>query len=206
MVETDRGKTHLLTVPKTPFYQFEHNLKNTLASAQIANIALNQSELTWSDAILEDFSGLPHRCELITTINQRQFINDSKATNVDSTLTALESVGAPVILMLGGQGKGESFLPVKSFEPKISCLVTFGFSGEAIARELELNKPHRYYKTLKEALKKLSDILSEHQGDVLLSPGCASFDEFKNFEQRGECFRDFVLDNASRNLVGFSDL
>lgn len=136
------------------------------------------------------FKGLPHRCELIGTVKGNPVINDSKSTNVESTLVALAAQKGRTILLMGGQGKGESYRPVFSCREKIGSLITFGASGPDIARDLRADIPGQDFPTLKAALGAISGILKEYPDcGILLSPGCASFDEFVNYEERGHLFQ-----------------
>ncbi len=141
---------------------------------------------------LKDFKTLPHRYEQLITPKGFNIINDSKATNLDSVMRALESTLDPCILMLGGQPKGESFEKLKSYKGKINQVICFGESGDNINQELS-----PYYACV--TSPKLSDALSylESHPDlfectILFAPGCASFDEFKSFEERGEFFKSGI--------------
>lgn len=136
-----------------------------------------------------DFCGLPHRFQTIGHNGTCAIINDSKATNVDSTLTALAGVkGDPVILMLGGQGKGESFAPILQKSTKIKSVVAFGHSGRTITQELCHGGIKVFtYPSLATALIHRAEWWQTNT-TILFSPACASFDEFLNFEDRGEFF------------------
>ena len=142
---------------------------------------------------LADFHGLPHRCERIGYIRAQPVVNDSKSTNVESTLVALASQGAPTILLMGGKGKDEPYGPILSERSKIAVLITFGASGGDIAKELSGSFPIEEFSTLKAAMAQLSGIIARYQCGVLFSPGCASFDEFRNYEHRGDFFRQAIL-------------
>lgn len=142
---------------------------------------------------LKDFHGLPHRCEMVGRIAGLDVINDSKSTNVESTLVALASQAKPVVLFMGGQGKGESYSPVLEKKGLIAALVTFGPTGADIAKELQGHVPIYTYGTLKAALAEISGILETLPYPILFSPGCASFDEFSNYEHRGEVFRKAMI-------------
>ena len=137
---------------------------------------------------LNDFVGLRHRCELIGNINGHPCINDSKSTNVESTIVALEGQVTPVLLMMGGQGKGESYEPLLSYKNKIAAVITFGASGPDIARDLSSKIMVHEFPTLAVALSQIAGIISKVRSPVLFSPGCASFDEFDNYEHRGDVF------------------
>ena len=139
--------------------------------------------------LLNDFVGLRHRCEVIGRIKNLPVINDSKSTNVESTLVALQGQIQPVILMMGGQGKGESYLPILQLKENIAAIVVFGASGPEIARDLKGSVRVHEFPNLKIALDQIAGIIKHKVAPILFSPGCASFDEFSNYEHRGEVFR-----------------
>lgn len=143
--------------------------------------------------LLADFRGLPHRCELVGHLGPNgsgaSVVNDSKSTNVESTLVALQSQPKPVILMMGGQGKGEPYAPILAEKAKIAALVTFGATGATIAAELQGQLPTHAFATLKEALTSIGTLIDKYRCGILFSPGCASFDEFENYSHRGEVFK-----------------
>lgn len=142
---------------------------------------------------LRDFRTLPFRTELIGTWKGFPIINDSKSTNVDSTLVALGEQTGPVILLLGGRGKGDPYAPILRFRDKISCLVIFGEDAPALEKDLgPSGLSIRRYDTLKAAVGSLPEILAQKPGAVLFSPACASFDEFKNYEHRGQFFTEMI--------------
>ena len=142
---------------------------------------------------LADFQGLPHRCERIGYIRAQPVVNDSKSTNVESTLVALASQSNATILLMGGKGKDEPYGPILSERSKIAVLITFGASGGDIAKDLSGAFPIQEFSTLKAAMAQLGGIIGRYQCGVLFSPGCASFDEFRNYEQRGDFFRQAVM-------------
>jgi UDP-N-acetylmuramoylalanine--D-glutamate ligase len=135
------------------------------------------------------FRGLPHRCELVGWRGAEPVINDSKSTNVESTLVALASLRAPALLMMGGQGKGEPYAPILAEKARIAAVITFGATGPEIAKALRGDLTVHEFPTLKAALAAIGGILERHPHGVLFSPGCASFDEFNNYEERGDVFR-----------------
>jgi UDP-N-acetylmuramoylalanine--D-glutamate ligase len=149
---------------------------------------LNLSKID-AAALLRGFKGLPHRCELIGHIRGQPVINDSKSTNVESTLVALTGQKRPVLLMMGGQGKDEPYTPLLAETAKISAVITFGASGDEIAAALDGHVPIYRYPTLHAALGDVAALSEKHPGPILFSPGCASFDEFDNFEHRGQVFK-----------------
>jgi UDP-N-acetylmuramoylalanine--D-glutamate ligase len=174
-------------------FDLVHNQLNA-AFALVAVAHVLKRPITTLAPLLRGFVGLAHRCELVGHIGLNAVTNDSKSTNVESTLVALasQSPAKPVLLMMGGQGKGEPYAPILTERSKISSLVTFGATGPDIARELRSHVPTREFPTLRAALTALSGILEKDPRPVLFSPGCASFDEFQNYEERGRVFRDAV--------------
>lgn len=168
-----------------------HNLQNAAFSLLALRHILGVS-LAESADFLSDFCGLPHRCESIKIYNGRRIVNDSKSTNVESTLVALKSQTHPVILMMGGQGKSEPYTPILEQKHRISALITFGASEAEIARDLEAHIPTFRFSSLKSALCDLRSIVDKYNSGVLFSPGCASFDEFENYEHRGDIFRAYI--------------
>ncbi|MBE2208830.1 MAG: UDP-N-acetylmuramoyl-L-alanine--D-glutamate ligase [Saprospiraceae bacterium] len=176
---------------ETPL-QGRHNYMNALFAVQTAQ-ALGLSE----DAIragLKSFINVPHRMERITEINGVQYINDSKATNVDAVFYALDAMTAPVVWIVGGQDKGNDYEPLRQLvRQKVRAIVCLGvdnakiveFFGADVADITETNSAE----TAAYAAMQLAQ-----PGDaVLLSPACASFDLFRNYEDRGDQFREAVL-------------
>lgn len=176
----------------------KHNIDNVaLAVSFILEAGLPASCIQ----AIKQFQGLNHRLEIVKKTSENiLFINDSKATTIDSVLTAVEScVDKPdfnkILLLIGGKDKKLPWLTLKDkiSNPKIEILF-FGESGLDIRKTLDLQHP--YYKTLKELLSDLKKYLSPNT-IVLLSPGGTSHDEFKNFEERGEVFKSWVVGHYS---------
>ncbi len=140
---------------------------------------------------LRDFKGLPYRYEKVAERNGFSIINDSKSTNVHSTIFALNNTDDPIILFLGGVGKKESYHGIIKYSDKIKKLVCFGKDGKKIAKELRSLGPIEY-PSLAEALLNMEELLKYPSANILFSPACASFDEFKNFEDRGKFFNDHI--------------
>jgi UDP-N-acetylmuramoylalanine--D-glutamate ligase len=168
----------------------KHNLANALAAATAAHLmgVPNKSIA----ATMSQFSGVPHRLEPIAEINGVTYINDSKATNLDAVQVALESFTQPIILLLGGLDKGGDF---RSLLPhthnNLKEVIAFGQAKELIITALRDAVRSTSVMDLKEALE-LAQNCSQPGDVVLLSPGCASFDQFENFEERGDHFRSLV--------------
>jgi len=141
---------------------------------------------------IRSFAGLSHRLEFVGESRRVKYYNDSKATNPDSTVVALNSFEEPIILLAGGYDKG---LPFDSIAPhaakKVKLAVLFGATSKKIAEALEGSCPVVIVEDMEAALAKARE--TAEPGDVVaLSPACASFDQFKNFESRGDAFREMV--------------
>jgi UDP-N-acetylmuramoylalanine--D-glutamate ligase len=174
----------------------EHNVSNALASALAARLTGVPA-----DAIrraFRRFRGLPHRMEPVVTIQGVEWINDSKATNVDSVWFALGSFKRPVILIAGGRDKDADFTRLKErVRERVKTVILIGEAAGKIARAWEGVVPMEKADSMKQAVE-LAGRISRHGDVVLLSPGCASFDMFRDFEERGDRFKKFVrgLDEA----------
>jgi len=170
-----------------------HNQYNTLA-AGLAAVTIGIRKEKIREAV-QSFATLEHRMEYVSTVRGVEFINDSKATNVNSTWYALESMQKPVILILGGVDKGNDYSLIRSLVvEKVKAIVCMGLDNLKI-HEAFKNDVAVIVNTgsAKEAVK--SSFHLADKGDVvLLSPACASFDLFKNYEDRGRQFKDAVRD------------
>jgi UDP-N-acetylmuramoylalanine--D-glutamate ligase len=168
-----------------------HNAQNAAAAVAIA-LALNVSP----DEIrsgLHTFPGLPHRMEEVGRIGDALFINDSKATNADSTEKALRSFD-DIFWILGGKAKEGGIEPLAPYFPKIRKAYLIGAAADEFAKTLGADVPHVHCGTLDKAVEQAASdaqALSAH-AVVLLSPACASYDQFPNYEVRGNHFRDLV--------------
>ena len=177
----------------------KHNHLNALAALAIGHAAgFDRQKMV--DALLT-FRGLPHRCQLVAKINGVEYINDSKATNVGATLAALEGFGEAdnktIILIAGGEGKGADFTPLQSaIKRYVKQVILIGADATVLAKAIDRASPIKKVNTLKEAIvESKSKAVS---GDVvLLSPACASFDMFNNFEARGDAFIEVVMELAA---------
>lgn len=168
-----------------------HNLYNLLAAASGAH-CLGISDTRITD-VMHSFKGIPHRLENIATIDGIEYINDSKATNIDAVKVAIESYEKPIILILGGLAKGNDFAKLLQFKNKIKCIVAYGNAKETIHEELSSTFEVSKIELLQDAVQ-LSNQKAVNGEIVLLSPGCASFDQFKNFEDRGIKFAQWVME------------
>jgi UDP-N-acetylmuramoylalanine--D-glutamate ligase len=143
---------------------------------------------------ITSFAGVPHRLEPVATVGGVHFVNDSKATNVDSVWYALQSVSPPILWIAGGRDKGASYAPLREFIPqRVKGMVLIGQARPLIKKELGDLAPVYEASSLPEAVEKAFE-LSTPGDTVLLSPACSSFDQFANFEERGEVFKKTVLE------------
>lgn len=175
-----------------------HNLENLLASVTAARLMGTAAE--GIETSIKDFKGLPHRMESVGKIGDVEFINDSKATNVDATLKSIDSMERSMVLILGGKDKGSDFTILRdSIEKKAEHVLLVGDAASTIFRQLKgIEKKFSFAADFSEAAAKGYKWLENKGGVVLLAPGCASFDMFKNFEHRGEVFKEEVLRLSSK--------
>ncbi|MBR5863595.1 MAG: UDP-N-acetylmuramoyl-L-alanine--D-glutamate ligase [Alistipes sp.] len=172
-----------------------HNAYNAMAAA-LATLAAGVEPEQVAQSIY-DFSPVEHRLEPAGEKDGVKWINDSKATNVDSVWYALESMTRPVVWIAGGTDKGNDYTPLKEFaRAKVKCLVCMGLDNDKLVREFSDIVPQVIScSSLDEAMQAARGAAVE--GDVvLLSPACASFDLFKNYEHRGDLFKQWVKENV----------
>ena len=171
--------------------QGKHNIANLFAAATCSHlIGITEEQIS---NVMKDFKGVEHRLEHVEFINNVEYINDSKATNIQSVIVAIESYRKPIVLILGGYNKGADFrllLPhIKSSH--VRDIISYGDAGGQINTELGDAVRSVQVTNLSSAVKKAHSLAAP--GDiVLLSPGCASYDEFENFEVRGVFFKSIV--------------
>ena len=164
-----------------------HNLYNSMAAGLSASILDIKKDVIRK--ALEDFEAVEHRLEYVATINGVKYINDSKATNVNSCWYALESMQAPTVLILGGKDKGNDYTEIEHFvKEKVKAIVCMGVDNSKLHEFFDGKVPAiTDASSMKEAVQKCQELAT--QGDVvLLSPCCASFDLFKSYEDRGTQF------------------
>jgi len=169
----------------------KHNIKNAMAASTVAHL-LNIRKQTIRES-LENFQGVEHRLEHVLKINKVQYINDSKATNVNATYYALESMEAPTIWIVGGQDKGNNYEELFSFvNEKVKAIICLGVDNEKLLNTFG-NIVDIIVETqfMSEAVK-IAYKIAESGDTVLLSPACASFDLFENYEDRGRQFKASV--------------
>lgn len=168
-----------------------HNLENVLAAALFTHLGGISPEAI--RAGVRTFQALPHRLEPVAEIQGRFFYNDSKATTVESTLYALHAFEQKILLILGGKDKGSDFAPlVEPVRQRVKHCLLIGKATGKISRALGADIPQTMCSDLNHAIR-LGFELSAPGDVILLSPACASFDMFDNFEHRGEVFRHEVL-------------
>lgn len=169
-----------------------HNVENALAAAAVAYFSGISPEVI--SKTLKAFGGVEHRIEFAGEIEGVKYYNDSKGTNVDATVTALKAIRENVILIAGGDAKGQEFEPlIEEFDGVVKHMILMGRDSKLIAAAAEKKGfcDYSFVKDMNEAVEKAGQMAVA--GDaVLLSPACASWDMYKNFEQRGDHFKDCV--------------
>lgn len=170
----------------------DHNVENALAAVAISYFSGVSSEAIAK--VLREFTGVSHRLEFVEEINKIRFINDSKATNPDSTIKALLAMGENIVLIAGGFDKGSSYDSLLEVaKERVKSLVLLGKTAETIKEAASKKgfKDIELVKDMGEAVQKAVE-KAEAGDTVLLSPACASWDMYENFEQRGEHFKSLV--------------
>jgi UDP-N-acetylmuramoylalanine--D-glutamate ligase len=167
-----------------------HNLENALAAAAISRCAGADGESVAS--VLRTFPGLEHRLEFVREKDGVTYINDSKGTNVGAVVKSVEGFTQPVILIAGGLDKGSDFRPLHGlFQKKVKLLLLIGKAADKMKQALGTATETITAPTLQEAVR-IASQRAAHGDAVLLSPACASFDMFKDFEDRGRQFKKAV--------------
>ncbi len=190
------GVQHLMPVSQLPIAGL-HNAANALAAGALCHaIGVDGSAIV---SALKAFKGLPHRVENINKINNITFYDDSKGTNVGSTVAALNGMREPVVLIAGGDGKGQDFSPLASaVAAHARAVVLIGRDGPAIGKVLAGTRvPLIVASDMRDAVRKAYE--AARAGDaVVLSPACASYDMFRSYVHRAEVFVDEVRQLAER--------
>lgn len=174
-----------------------HNLENIMAAI------LTVKEFNVSDddivAVLKKFKGVEHRIEYVKEIDGIKIYNDSKSTNVKATQIALSSFVEPTILLLGGLDRGHSFEELTEYMGNVKLVISYGQTKNRIKEYCDkINKECIVVDTLKDAVLVASN--NATKGDViLLSPACASWDQFKDFEERGKIFKEYISNIGGKN-------
>jgi UDP-N-acetylmuramoyl-L-alanyl-D-glutamate--2,6-diaminopimelate ligase len=169
-----------------------HNQMNALTAALLVQTVAKELPLSLILETIAKCKALPFRCELVLEQDGIKIINDSKSTNLESTLAALSMAQRPAILLMGGQGKGEPYGALEGAKDRIKFLFTFGASGAKIAEDAPGTMKKQIFIKMEDAVLKALQLAAESKCDIIFSPGCASFDEFHNFEHRGQTFNQLV--------------
>jgi len=167
----------------------KHNLENVMAGLIVGYI--KGVPIEKMEEVIQNFKPLEHRIEYVDTINGVDFYNDSKATTVQAVYRAVESFNNKIILILGGINKGGDFSALKDFKDKIKKVFIIGKSKEEIKDMIKDFADYSLEESLQDAVLKATEI-AEKGDTILFSPGCASFDMFKNYADRGNRFKDIV--------------
>ena len=168
-----------------------HNAQNAAAAIAVATTLGIDGQVLREG--LKSFAGLPHRMEEIGRVGGSIFINDSKATNADSTEKALAAFEKDLFWIIGGKAKDGGITSLASYFPRIRKAYLIGTAAAEFARTLDGAVPYAHAGTLDVAVQMALEDAQRHRGGViLLSPACASYDQYKNFEQRGDHFRALV--------------
>ncbi len=176
-----------------------HNIENVLAAASAARLAGAQPA-----AIAEGvrtFAGVEHRIEYVATISGVEYFNDSKATNVDATLKALDAFPGKVLVILGGKDKGSDFRILRQAlrsHARIALLI--GSAADKIEAELAGVIPVERAETMARAVE-IASRRAQPGDTVLLAPACASLDQFENYEHRGRVFKQLVRELEKKHAA-----
>ena len=171
--------------------QGKHNIYNSMAAGIAAKVLEIRKDIIRDS--LSDFENIEHRLEFVTKVHGIDFINDSKATNVNSTWYALESMNSPVVWIVGGIDKGNDYNILKDLvKEKVKAIICLGTENEKIHKAFSGIVPSIVDASTADEAVKRSYQLAKNGDVVLLSPACASFDMFENFEDRGRQFKKAV--------------
>ncbi|MEH2372838.1 UDP-N-acetylmuramoyl-L-alanine--D-glutamate ligase [Nostoc sp.] len=186
----------------------EHNEQNLLMAVATARLAgINRDAIALA---ISEFPGVAHRLEHICTWEGIDFINDSKATNYDAAEVGLASVNNPAILIAGGEAKaGDDTAWLAQIQTKAAAVLLIGSAAPAFAKRLQEVGYYSYQivETMERAVPRAAELAKEYQARVvLLSPACASFDQYPNFEVRGDRFRQLCLDWAGGGKLQYNSI
>lgn len=172
-------------------FDCEESNKNLQAAFAICKEFGITEERFWKAE--KTFQKPPHRIEWVERINGVDFYNDSKSSNVESVIYALKQFSGPLILIVGGTDKGSSYVPwIEHFQGKVKHVVAYGSAREKIEREIGSFVPFTKEALFADAVEAAAN-LGKEKDTVLLSPGCSSYDQFPNFERRGEAFKELIV-------------
>ena len=155
-------------------------------------------EKTFLDTI-KKYKGLPYRSKIIYDKKKLKIINNSKATNIDSTINSIKNY-SNIYLILGGIAKEKNFEIFSNYKKRINCIYTYGKSSFLIEKKLYKFIKIKKFKTLKLAIKQIfKDIKkNDFKSNILFAPACSSYDQYKNFEERGKHFTDVINENLKK--------
>lgn len=189
LIETQKNKTMINTM-EFPL-KGRHNLLNAMAASTVAHL-LDVSKETIRESLL-NFKGAPHRLEPVLKIQNIRYINDSKATNVNAVYFALESMSAPTIWIVGGIDKGNDYQMLYPLvREKVKAIICLGVDNQKIINAFQsITDLMVETQSMNEAVL-IAKKIAERNDNVLLSPACASFDLFENYEDRGNQFKQAV--------------
>ena len=178
-----------------------HNVENVLTAlaATFCAMGTGRNDLPALSDAIKQFKGVEHRIEYVTEIDGIKFYNDSKATNVDSTVKALEAFERNIIVILGGKDKGSDYTVLAPLiRDRVKLVVLIGAASDKIAEQLQGAGSMTRAGSMRDAVLKAKEAATA--GDiVLLAPACASFDMFDNYEHRGRVFKEAVHDLRMSN-------
>ena len=179
----------------------KHNLVNATFALEACSFVTKSPKEALANT-LATFKTIPHRFEVVAQTKNTIFINDSKATNINATVAALEALSGDIMLLLGGLSKSSEYSELFSHCGKINSIVTFGKSGPDIAKAFEKRTALFSYENLRVALKELKQLHQKRKPKyILLAPACASFDEFINFSARGSFFKEKILSEFKEDIL-----
>lgn len=191
MLVTMLGGKRTAVIPLTEIsIKGPHNLYNAMAAALVGQLMdIGSASIR---ATLRNFKGVEHRQEFVREVNDVRYYNDSKATSVEAAWYALQAFDQPIVLMLGGRDKGNDYTRlVELVGKKVRSIVALGESAETVEKAFKALKPVKRATSMDEAVL-FAQQLAQPGDVVLLSPACASFDWFENYEQRGLVFKELV--------------
>ena len=191
MIKINIGNTqHTMTIENLAL-EGQHNVKNAMAAATVANLLSIRKETIRES--LESFQGVEHRLEKVLKIGNVQYINDSKATNVNATFYALDSMSAPTVWIVGGVDKGNDYRDLYPLiNEKVKAIICLGVDNHKLMSHFgNIVDIIVETQSMSEAVK-IAYKVAERDNNVLLSPACASFDLFENYEDRGRQFKEAV--------------
>ncbi|HXD51957.1 MAG TPA: UDP-N-acetylmuramoyl-L-alanine--D-glutamate ligase, partial [Burkholderiales bacterium] len=199
LMADQRGEVGVMAIADIPLRGM-HNVENVCAGLAAVFCAMQTrvKDLPALVAAIKQFPGVEHRIEYVTEIDGVKFYNDSKATNVDSTVKALEAFERNLIVILGGKDKGSDYaLLAPLVSERVKQIVLLGAASDKIAAQLEGVRPIARAASMRDAVHQ-SMAAAESGDTVLLAPACASFDMFDNYEHRGRVFKQEVMNLAAQ--------